>query len=134
MEPQEIRKAHFVFGNDPKDYCTTNSLDYSKNRRGPPFEIQSTSDLDLKSSHLPITSKDPLLKESISRITYIKHPIDNLYDNTDKMRYLRGSHFALGDGNFDALPEYRAAYVNKGPSQSHIDEERAKDIRGSHIE
>lgn len=74
-----------------------------------------------------------LVKESVSRSTYVRLPLGAREDFKGRLGNLRASHFALGDSTFQGVPEYKAAYVKQGLIPNPMDAARAKDIRDSHI-
>ena len=93
--------------------------------------------MSLRSSNIKLSEAgEYLINESVSKSTYVKHPICESQNRQKeaKLKFLQESHFKLGSDNSEHyLPEYKAAYKEQEGIKEPIDNEICKDARGSHL-
>lgn len=97
------------------------------------MEAQGRARERVGSSNIPLGGAS-LEGASISRTTYVKHPLGIAGDTKEQQKYLRGSHFNFGNENFQGVPEYKASYVDQGFVGNELNPGLARDARGSHME
>lgn len=140
LSTAEIRKTHFLLGNDGNNFVTTSSVQfpgYTEEQMKPNLQ-KSVSSAVLRKSHIPFTvgsqPNDPKGKfVTMAQSTYTKLPMSVHEDTKSSAKYLRSAHFNFGNDNVAPVPESKSAYMEKEFHPPPYDPTLANNIRSSHI-